>query len=757
MNKILTKIVALFFFLLCSLPLHAGEPASTHRDQSDRGCTFEFGEDSNLICVGDAAEYVPHAQLDKIDAWQPAWDQAQLQETVEMDFYLPPQSEAVIHLDLAAGALNLIRPEPEFSFSAEVQAAIAKAPQWLENDLTTLFSHLLPEQRSRWADAILAATDPYIDEIAFCIAHLSPEYLVSPFASIQLLVDNARLIYENDKLLDYVQVIDVGTSSTDQNYYSTTLYRTAYALDTLEVEAPRDIYYWYVVHPKISDEIPAYIDPDRVEDNRSHRNNITAKEQGYFWRDFLFNYSDPGYARLKDLLKGKVIVWNKFDPRNQSRHAMETLNRWMDSSMKFDSNEERPHQPVRIYRKHMGRCGENSDMRVAVARAALIPAVSVASYSTDHVWNEFWDEEWIHWDGAINDPYMYVNSWGKQFGSVFRWKSDGSLIPVTHRYTKSTSILHIYVLDREERPIDGATVVLYTTGLDGTQWFDTYGVTDVQGKVTFVVGTDRPYYASMSCDYGNVPQAAGETVRVIGDSRPGIEYQRALTVQAEKPERRYQEAAAPAFSDHSFYFRFDFQAPMQITAGSDIFDDLDQNATQFVSQKPGKINYCFLDAVNYDRLLNNGEASGFNIMTQQDGGAVSFEVGGGSDWYFILDNSSSLHTLQHIIGLASLYAESDPTVPKVFALPCHPNPLNPYAGEAVFSYQLPQKTATELSIYNILGQRVRTLINQEQYAGSFQVSWDGRDGNGQIVPAGLYVYRIKTAIGESSQKLLVIH
>ncbi|MBN1559379.1 T9SS type A sorting domain-containing protein, partial [candidate division KSB1 bacterium] len=585
--------------------------------------------------------------------------------------------------------------------------------------------------------------------------HLSPDYLASPYASVQLLIDNARLIYQHDAALDYVQVVDFGTSATDGNYYSTTKYRKAHGLDTLEVEVPRDIYYWYIVHPKITDEVPAYIDPDIVEDNNSHRNNITTAEHGYFWRDFIFNFCDLGYAKLKDMLKGERIVWNKFNLGGFTSHALDVLNRWLDGSMQFTSNDERPHQPVRIYRKHIGRCGEYSDMRVAAARAALIPAASVASYSTDHVWNEFWDEGWIHWDGAINDPYMYVNSWGKKFGSVFRWKSDGSFIPVTDRYSKSYSTLNIYALDSLENPIDGARVLLYTTGLDGTMWFDTYGCTDSEGKVTFVVGTERPYYARMSCDYGMVLRS-GETVRVVSDSRHGIEYNRALTISAAKPVRNVQETAPPDFDEKSLYFELDFRAPTQVVRGRDLFDDLDRDATQFVAVQPGLINCFVVDASTYERLRAGQDCAGFNVMTQCDSGAISFEFDSESDWYVVFDNANALHTRQHITAVARLYAESDPAIAHVHALPCYPNPFNPSHGPAVIAYQLPQKATIEIIVYNILGQKVRTLGKKDHYAGTFQVDWDGKDQRGQILPAGVYFYRIQTTVGASWQKVLLV-
>jgi flagellar hook assembly protein FlgD len=48
-----------------------------------------------------------------------------------------------------------------------------------------------------------------------------------------------------------------------------------------------------------------------------------------------------------------------------------------------------------------------------------------------------------------------------------------------------------------------------------------------------------------------------------------------------------------------------------------------------------------------------------------------------------------------------------------------------------------------LSIYNLHGQEVRTLINGHRNAGFHSVNWDGKDERGQIVPSGVYLYKLR--------------
>ncbi|MRR10423.1 T9SS type A sorting domain-containing protein, partial [bacterium] len=73
---------------------------------------------------------------------------------------------------------------------------------------------------------------------------------------------------------------------------------------------------------------------------------------------------------------------------------------------------------------------------------------------------------------------------------------------------------------------------------------------------------------------------------------------------------------------------------------------------------------------------------------------------------------------------------------------------NPARGMATIAYSLPREGELELIVYNIAGQKVRTLARGAQPAGHHRASWDGRDEAGQAVSAGVYLYRL-TAPGWS--------
>ena len=105
------------------------------------------------------------------------------------------------------------------------------------------------------------------------------------------------------------------------------------------------------------------------------------------------------------------------------------------------------------------------------------------------------------------------------------------------------------------------------------------------------------------------------------------------------------------------------------------------------------------------------------------------------------------------IELIQLIDESLPTavgqitrdIPDNFTLAAnYPNPFN---ASTTISYSLPGSADIRLNIYNLKGQKVRTLINQHQSAGTFEISWNGRNDNNVRVASGIYIYRLEINTG----------
>jgi hypothetical protein len=83
----------------------------------------------------------------------------------------------------------------------------------------------------------------------------------------------------------------------------------------------------------------------------------------------------------------------------------------------------------------------------------------------------------------------------------------------------------------------------------------------------------------------------------------------------------------------------------------------------------------------------------------------------------------------------------------------YPNPFNP---ATTITYQIAKETNVKLAIYNSLGQLVKTLVNSNQSAGNYSISWDGTNELGTKVSSGIYLYRINTSGFTSVKKMIML-
>ena len=84
----------------------------------------------------------------------------------------------------------------------------------------------------------------------------------------------------------------------------------------------------------------------------------------------------------------------------------------------------------------------------------------------------------------------------------------------------------------------------------------------------------------------------------------------------------------------------------------------------------------------------------------------------------------------------------------------YPNPFNP---ETTISFQTTESTeSTEVKIFNLKGQKVKTLVNEVIPAGQHSVIWDGKDERGNPVGSGIYLYKLETANYSSIKKMILL-
>ncbi|MGH7457442.1 MAG: YCF48-related protein, partial [bacterium] len=173
-----------------------------------------------------------------------------------------------------------------------------------------------------------------------------------------------------------------------------------------------------------------------------------------------------------------------------------------------------------------------------------------------------------------------------------------------------------------------------------------------------------------------------------------------------------------------------------------------------------------------------GIAAGGNPSDPLLGGTILYTTDGGANWK--ARESGTMNDLYGIafpasnvgfvVGLAgtilytqapiAYFEEPKPNgQPAVYTLfQNYPNPfrVNSPSASATIGYRLSIPAAVRLEIYNILGQRVQTLVNRNQLAGIYIVQWDGIGETGQLSASGIYFYRMEVQNVVQTQKLLLV-
>jgi hypothetical protein len=89
-------------------------------------------------------------------------------------------------------------------------------------------------------------------------------------------------------------------------------------------------------------------------------------------------------------------------------------------------------------------------------------------------------------------------------------------------------------------------------------------------------------------------------------------------------------------------------------------------------------------------------------------------------------------------------------------LTLYPNYPNPFNSKTIISFYLPNKSHVKLDIYNILGQKVKTLINRITAAGRNSTNWDGKNDQNYAVKSGVYIYQLRTQNNVLTDKILFL-
>ncbi|MEO0087016.1 MAG: transglutaminase-like domain-containing protein [candidate division WOR-3 bacterium] len=583
---------------------------------------------------------------------------------------------------------------PYDSLTPLAKEAIKRAPSFLKTDLFNNFLSLSYEKQNEYANIILNTSHPYLDEVCFLIAHIPPEILNSENFYPLLISENAHFLYANDTVISYADIIDYGNPQTDTNYYSTIRYRIFDGQDTLILELPYEIYYWYIVHPKISREICTYVDVTT--------GNPLPPPNGRFWREYLFYYNDPNYPKLKDYLSGIRTLWNCLRNDTFNNGAIGAINNWLRRVMEFRTPQRRTYQPCQIYNQHHGTCTEWSIITTATARASLIPCVRTSAYGNNHHWNEFYERSWHQWEPVnkmINDSVRYDPNWWN-LGCAFNWRGDGYIFSATKKYTPHCS-LKVKIYARDSIPVDGAMVYI----LGGTQpvnWYTCFQTTNKNGETYFILGDTNSYDCQIISPIGEIPYT-----RIINFAQAGSYYEREFYLNGDMSKVLVKDTFISLIERYKL--EIDFQVNNEIITNHNPDDNSKYNyKTSF-----GETDFFITDYQNFQRFLTNDTFYSYLTKKKIYSLDTSFIFPNLEEYYIIFSNKQKVNNPIEMIINLRLYKKEVGITEKEFNIFSLPTFLKA-------KDLLKTLGKDNLLFYNIYGKKEKELKKKRIYFITFK-------------------------------------
>ncbi|PKK82082.1 MAG: hypothetical protein CVT49_15495 [candidate division Zixibacteria bacterium HGW-Zixibacteria-1] len=83
----------------------------------------------------------------------------------------------------------------------------------------------------------------------------------------------------------------------------------------------------------------------------------------------------------------------------------------------------------------------------------------------------------------------------------------------------------------------------------------------------------------------------------------------------------------------------------------------------------------------------------------------------------------------------------------------YPNPFNPVTN---IEYSIMSRSQVRIEVFNILGKKVATLVDETKPAGTYNVTWDGRDFEGNPIASGIYLYRFTMGEYMETKKMMLV-
>jgi len=679
-------------------------------------CVFAQGITDRIpdepLRVGDKTEAKPQVAMPKIVTQERPKAFVNLLDSLAVEVVLEPGEWEAVYVDVTAGTLGYTPPEPAIDTSLIYW--VDWAPLDLQRQLRLNLVRLSPYMLAYYADMLASADPLWLDELYYCLAHLAVEILELDEMSF-LLPENVREIYARDSLLSYVEIIDDGHPGglyhkTYIRYITTDTFVVGWDTVTLDPE----MYYRYVMFPKITDEIPRYICPPTGEP--------ADPWTGKFWRTWFWDVAETTGTfecwALGESLATVGALWNGFQNSDTDNGAIGIVSRWIKNSLDFDSDAERPHQPVRIYAKHKGRCGEHADITTAACRTGLIPCRNIESISTDHTWNEFFTGwRWASFEPVnthVDDQWAY-NAGGRNVGTVYEYTGKGSHLPVTDRYSHEIADFNLSVIDASGRPIDGARVMIAMERGEAI-YYDCILTTGSRGKAYDMVGDNRHFYWRVDTEIGCNPEPGYVTELVI-NTFDGATYNRTMDILANLPSHSW--VSETPTSEPAAYLGSRIRPLGEFITYNGAFDDISTTFLEWNDDAYGFAMFALSDS-QFAMFEAGSSFAALAMVECCDFGGMETAVGNTPHWLVISNIENIRNTLVGTLHVAlhdSSTGRKEIEIPDEIGLSVYPNPFNSavrisfdYGSESAKPSSTSTPDACRVEVFDINGRRVDKLM-----------------------------------------------
>ncbi|MBT6470433.1 MAG: T9SS type A sorting domain-containing protein, partial [Candidatus Marinimicrobia bacterium] len=120
-----------------------------------------------------------------------------------------------------------------------------------------------------------------------------------------------------------------------------------------------------------------------------------------------------------------------------------------------------------------------------------------------------------------------------------------------------------------------------------------------------------------------------------------------------------------------------------------------------------------------------------------------------------IDTTMSSDVWDIMIDISNTLAINENMIPDTYVLhQNYPNPFNPIT---MLRYDLPKDALVNITIYDMLGREVRTLVNTTQDAGFKSVIWNATNNQGMSVSSGVYIYSIEAGEFTQTKKMVLLN